>query len=98
MPQKFVDYFLVIDSKVTVLISSFLKPYGLNTVQKDLVYTIPVFIKIAVYLLILLTLLVILKMFHRHNRIIHFLLMFTIFLIAMSIFGVFLGFFQLLYS
>lgn len=98
MPKIVFNYLLSIDEKVTSLINSFLLPYGLNTVRKDVVYTIPIFIKLIIYLVVPLIILIPLKIFYPDKKSYRFLLMFVGFLIIMSLFGVFIGFVQLLYS
>ncbi|KKQ55839.1 MAG: hypothetical protein US75_C0013G0015, partial [Candidatus Woesebacteria bacterium GW2011_GWC1_38_13] len=47
MLQKIINYLILIDKKVTIVILNFLQQYELQTVEKDLVYTIPIFIKVA---------------------------------------------------
>src|SRR4030042_4080180 len=98
MLQKIVDFFILLDKKVTMLILAFLQNYELQTVQRDFVFTIPMFIKLTFYCLIFLIPFLILKLLYPFKRQFHFLLMFILFLIVMSLFGVFIGFVQLLYS
>jgi len=98
MPKRIIDELVAIDGKVTSLVMSFLKNYDLQTVQKDFVYTIPIFIKLSIYLTIFIIPMTILKFLYPFRRSFHFLLIFTIFLLALSFFGIFIGFLQLLYS
>src|SRR3989339_434806 len=98
MLQKIINYLILIDKKVTIVILNFLQQYELQTVEKDLVYTIPIFIKVAVYLLIFLFPLVALKFLYPFMKSLNFILLLVIFLITMSVFGIFIGFFQMLYS
>ena len=98
MLQKIINYLILIDKNVTSVILNFLQQYELQTVEKDLVYTIPIFIKVAIYLLIFLLPLLGLKFIYPFMKSLHFIIMFVLFLITMSVFGIFIGFFQLLYS
>ena len=98
MPQKIVYYLKLFDNKVTSLISSFLKNYSLETVDKPLVFTIPIFIKLTLYLLLFLLPISVLKFTYPFKKSFNFILMLTVFLLIMSIFGIFLGFVQMLYS
>ena len=98
MPTKIIDGFVTLDSKVTSLIMSFLKNYDLQTVQKDFVYTIPIFIKLSIYLTVFLIPITVLKFLYPFKKSFHFLLILILFLLAMSLFGIFIGFLQLLYS
>ena len=98
MLQKIINYLILIDKNVTSVILNFLQQYELQTVEKDLVYTIPIFIKVAIYLLIFLLPLLGLKFIYPFMKSLNFILLLVIFLITMSVFGIFIGFFQMLYS
>lgn len=98
MLQKITYYLHLFDQKVTYFISLFLKDYSLESVDKELVFAIPIFIKLTIYLLIFLVPLVVFKLLYPFKKSINFILMLTIFLIIMSVFGIFLGFMQMLYS
>lgn len=98
MLRVITDLFIQFDNIITDNISFFLEKYELGTVHKDFVYTIPLFLKFTIYLIIIIIPILILKILHPFNKTIHIMLMFLLFLIVMSAFGIFIGYFQLLYS
>jgi hypothetical protein len=98
MLQKFIKPFISFDKIVDENINYLLLRYDLNSVNKDITSITPIFFKLTLYFLILLVPAVILKLIYPTKTIVNFLLKLMVFLIVMSVFGIFIGFFQALYS
>ncbi len=98
MLQNLLKPFIAFDKIVDENIDFLLLRYDLNSVDKDFTSLTPLFFKLALYFLILLMPAAILKLIYPNKTIVNFFLKFVVFLIVMSVFGIFIGFFQALYS
>jgi len=96
--HKIQSFFILFDNRVTSEINIFLKNYEIYTVPLTFVNTIPTFIKLTFYLFLFLIPVVILKLIYPFKESFHIILLFNLFLLTMSIFGIFIGFVQILYS
>lgn len=98
MLQNLLKPFVAFDKIVDNNINYLLLRYDLNSVHKDITSITPLFFKLTLYFLILLVPVLILKLIYPTKTIVNFLLKLMIFLMVMSVFGIFIGFFQALYS
>ncbi len=96
--KKFALPFVAFDKIVDENIHHFLQKYNLESVHKEFTSLTPLFFKLTFYFLILLVPALILKLIYPTKTTVNFFLKLVIFLIVMSVFGIFIGFFQALYS
>ena len=98
MLEQAITKLKLFDGLVGNQISFFLKPYSVEISNGYFVTNIPFFIKITFYLLVFIIPLLILKVRYTSNKFIDMIIIFLIFIITLLVFGIFCGFFQLLYS
>src|SRR4030042_5903804 len=86
-----------LDSLLTQAILQFLKPSGLQYTTGNITKELPLFIKITFYLIIILIPFLVWKLIRPLNRQVNIIIVIILFLIGVFAFGIFLGFFQILY-
>jgi hypothetical protein len=92
------DYFIEFDRRLEANILDFICKYSFPTQNAPfLKENIITFIKISIYSMFLIIPMAILKVIKRESRLVFFLFAITLVAFVASTFGIFLGFFQLLF-
>lgn len=98
MLKAIVNRIIASDSDLTLIIRSFVRPYAPYEQPPYFAALLPTFVKIIIYSLIVLTPLLFLKFFYPYKRLVSYIIYAILFICALSVFGIIMGFFQLAFT